>query len=349
MAPTGFYPISLNSFLGPDGTINYGVVWQKGAFGWQLNFGLTDVQFDQTYASLRSSGYRLICICECDDPQVVANPGAVTADLIAQKYAQMHGPDGILGNPASSVMPLSERHFQIYGNGAIYARSIGVIEIDDIFWRKWISLGSERSPLGYPVTDTMDAIKGLSQRFERGVMYSSLDTQNIVMVLGTLGAKTFSGTYFSRAGTTFTQQCAEIVVGVFTATGCSGEGGSSWSIQVGNIELGSDGVSITVGATEATPEGGGMASGSINLGTFEVEFCDGTAFGAEINTPVGGLGADISDQTCVTYPISGPTPTPDATPTPPTPTPTPDDGDGQLISDSGIDEEGNGEDDEGDG
>ena len=82
---------------------------------------------------------------------------------IFAKYASLGGPSGILG-PAlgpEAVCPDNIGHYEVFQNGAIYwSPSTQAHDVLGPIFRKWGSMGWERSFLGYPTTDWTTTGKG---------------------------------------------------------------------------------------------------------------------------------------------------------------------------------------------
>ena len=95
---------------------------------------------------------------------------------IDEKYVQLGGPNGCLGQPVADVEVCPDgvgyyRHFQY---GSIYWHpETGTHEVHGDIYEKWASLGWERSPLGYPTTDEMVMSDGVGcfNHFQHGSIY----------------------------------------------------------------------------------------------------------------------------------------------------------------------------------
>jgi len=103
---------------------------------------------------------------------------SVAAAMIAEKYRQLGGTSGVLGNTAGAVSACPDgvgwfRHFQ---HGSIYWHPhTGAHEVHGVIRERWAALGWERSPLGYPTTDELigkdPAGSGRVSHFQRGSLY----------------------------------------------------------------------------------------------------------------------------------------------------------------------------------
>src|SRR2546422_241090 len=95
---------------------------------------------------------------------------------IDDKYAALGGPGGFLGQPTSSEQGLPDgrgRH-RSFQHGLIYwSPETGAHEVHGLIHDKWASLGWERSPLGYPVTDETPTPDGVGRfnHFQGGSIY----------------------------------------------------------------------------------------------------------------------------------------------------------------------------------
>ncbi len=112
------------------------------------------------------------------------------ADLIGDKYKELGGEQGVLGKPIKEEMWLGggvAGKKRDYEHGSIYwSPSTDAHEMRSQIRDKWISLGGEKSFLGFPISDTMvsgifhsDVIPdkpGLYNHFENGAIYWSEKT-----------------------------------------------------------------------------------------------------------------------------------------------------------------------------
>jgi uncharacterized protein with LGFP repeats len=95
---------------------------------------------------------------------------------IDQKYAELGGSRGFLGQPASEerIAPDGIGHYRHYQYGSIYwSPQTLAHEIHGAIRDKWASLGWERSFLGYPVTDETGTPDGVGRfnHFQGGSIY----------------------------------------------------------------------------------------------------------------------------------------------------------------------------------
>lgn len=100
---------------------------------------------------------------------------------IQEKYASLEGSNGFLGAPTTPERASSDGvgRYRHYANGSIYWHpDIGAFEIHGSIRAKWSQIGSERSSLGYPLTDeraTPDRT-GRYNHFQRGSIYWTPET-----------------------------------------------------------------------------------------------------------------------------------------------------------------------------
>jgi LGFP repeat len=94
---------------------------------------------------------------------------------IDDKYTQLGGPSGFLGQPtiAETVCPDRVGHYRHFQGGSIYwTAQTAAHEVHGLIRDKWSLLGWERSFLGYPLTDESPAARnGRFNHFQRGSIY----------------------------------------------------------------------------------------------------------------------------------------------------------------------------------
>ena len=107
-----------------------------------------------------------------------ATASEVHGEILA-KYLLMGGPAGSLGFPRTSEM--SGAHgvgrYNHFAGGSIYwFPLLGAYIVSGAIRDKWVELGTEGGPLGYPVTDVQDLglRDGVMCRFQYGLIYQSL-------------------------------------------------------------------------------------------------------------------------------------------------------------------------------
>jgi len=113
--------------------------------------------------------------------------------LIDDKYAALGGSGGVLGAPTSSEagLPDGRGQHRLFQHGAIYwLPETGAHEVHGAIYDKWHSLGWERSPLGYPVTDETSTADGVGRfnNFQFGFIYWTPQT-GAQAVYGAIGQK----------------------------------------------------------------------------------------------------------------------------------------------------------------
>jgi uncharacterized protein with LGFP repeats len=109
--------------------------------------------------------------------KVAAQVGSA-APLIAQRYSSDAAARSVLGTviTAPTRTPDGSGAYAHYANGSMYATgATGARILRGPIRDKWGSLGWERGPLGYPITDTAATPdgRGLFQHFQRGSIYWS--------------------------------------------------------------------------------------------------------------------------------------------------------------------------------
>ena len=98
---------------------------------------------------------------------------AAWATPISDKYAQLGGAAGFLGQPtiAETSTPDGVGRFRHYEGGSIYWHPrTGAHEVHGLIRQRWAQLNWEQGYLGYPVTDEIDTVDGGGRvsRFEGG-------------------------------------------------------------------------------------------------------------------------------------------------------------------------------------
>lgn len=94
---------------------------------------------------------------------------------ISDKYAQLGGPAGLLGSALSRETGAANGgQKQEFQNGSIYwhART-GAFEVHGMIRARWLALGGEGSPFGYPISDETTAADGVGKfnHFEHASVY----------------------------------------------------------------------------------------------------------------------------------------------------------------------------------
>ena len=102
-------------------------------------------------------------------------------DQIERKYLALKGASGILGRELEVETDCPDRvgRYMHYERGSIYWHpATGAYEVHGAIRETWASLGSERSVLGYPITDEVPALDGLGRvsHFQYGAIFWSPDT-----------------------------------------------------------------------------------------------------------------------------------------------------------------------------
>src|SRR5215211_564906 len=96
---------------------------------------------------------------------------------ISDKYAQLGGPNGFLGAAISDeelAGPDGRGRRQRFTNGHIYWHpELGAFEVHGAILRRYTEMGSDYSPLGFPLTDEWTVPDGLGRfnHFQRGSIY----------------------------------------------------------------------------------------------------------------------------------------------------------------------------------
>lgn len=126
----------------------------------------------------------------------VAAATPASAAALEDKYAALGGSAGLLGAPTSLVYRTADgqARYQRYEHGAIYSHATeGTYEIHGAIYQKWAEMGRERSPLGYPKSDELDAGDGRGRfsYFQAGVIAWTPQT-GANAVYGAIGSKWLS-------------------------------------------------------------------------------------------------------------------------------------------------------------
>lgn len=113
-----------------------------------------------------------------DEVSVASTPQAIANVMITEKYRQLGGAGGLLGNTTTAVSPCPDgngyyRHFQ---HGSIYWHPhTGAHEVHGLIRGRWAEMGWERSFLGYPTTDELvgrdPTGAGRVSHFQAGSLY----------------------------------------------------------------------------------------------------------------------------------------------------------------------------------
>ncbi|WP_346836029.1 LGFP repeat-containing protein [Paenibacillus polymyxa] len=159
----------------------------------------------ETYRIIPYSGYNYpinaIRPIGPDTPVVPSHPPYMIfteEDAINRKYDELIR-NGVQGYPITPVSPTQDggfyRHYRSpYGDWSIYYHhKTNAHYIQAPFREKWASLGWERSPLGYPISDCCSRLRldynaGFYQYFQNGIItYITMNGQNtIAAVWGTI-------------------------------------------------------------------------------------------------------------------------------------------------------------------
>ena len=98
---------------------------------------------------------------------------AAWATPVSDKYAQLGGPGGFLGQPTipENSTPDGVGRYRHYEHGSIYWHPrTGAHEVHGLIGQRWAELNWEQGYLGYPITDEIDTVDGGGKvsRFEGG-------------------------------------------------------------------------------------------------------------------------------------------------------------------------------------
>ncbi|MDX0319486.1 hypothetical protein GOC38_17885 [Sinorhizobium meliloti] len=107
--------------------------------------------------------------------------GELVKGLIREKWVEVGSEGGFLGYPLTDETPASDGigRFNYFEGGSIYWHpDTGAHEVRGLIRDRWEELGSERSHLGYPLTDETPTSDGVGRfnHFERGSIYWHPDT-----------------------------------------------------------------------------------------------------------------------------------------------------------------------------
>lgn len=116
------------------------------------------------------------------------------ASAIDIKYAQLIGANPWIGQPtiAEQVCPDGVGHYRHYQGASIYwSPKTGAQLIHGLIREKWAALGWEKSPLGYPTTDELNAGSGQGRfnNFQNGTIIWKSGTPEAFAVYGLIYAK----------------------------------------------------------------------------------------------------------------------------------------------------------------
>ncbi|PFG95975.1 LGFP repeat-containing protein [Saccharopolyspora erythraea NRRL 2338] len=106
--------------------------------------------------------------------------------VIAQRYAELGGPDEFLGYPTTDELPTPDgrgrfNHFTGTGGASIYwTPQTGAHAVYGGIRARWSQLGWERSYLGYPVGEEHDIPQGRAAEFEGGFIEWHSDLGQVI-------------------------------------------------------------------------------------------------------------------------------------------------------------------------
>ena len=98
---------------------------------------------------------------------------------IGDRYASLGGSAGFLGQAVTCEAPTTYRpgRFNDFQGGSIYWSSdTGAWEVHGRIRDKWVELGQEGGPLGFPVANEAQLVDGASSQFEGGLISWSPET-----------------------------------------------------------------------------------------------------------------------------------------------------------------------------
>ena len=143
-----------------------------------------------------------------DLPGLVGGAGgsdSLAAYMINAKYVAMGGAAGLLGPTTTAVAatPGASGWYRQYQQGRIYFTfASGAHEVHGAILDKWIALGAEAGPVGFPVTDQQTgddpAGRGTRQRFE-GASILSFPDWRAVQVVASIGTATIAAPALAAA------------------------------------------------------------------------------------------------------------------------------------------------------
>src|SRR5687768_17137714 len=113
-----------------------------------------------------------------------AATSAAWATPISDKYAQLGGAGGFLGQPTIAETSTPDRvgRFRHYEGGSIYWHPrTGAHEVHGLIRNRWAQLNWEQGYLGYPITDEIDTVDGGGRvsRFEGGELIWNEKTNGV--------------------------------------------------------------------------------------------------------------------------------------------------------------------------
>ncbi|NYH80394.1 uncharacterized protein with LGFP repeats [Actinopolyspora biskrensis] len=155
--------------------------WERGPMGYPTT--------DEFVAGDKVGRYNMFTGADGSGAGIVWSPetGAHTVQgLIAQRYSNLGGPNGVLGYPTTDERSTPDgrgryNHFNGAGGASIYwTPGTGAREIYGGIRDHWASLGWEKSYLGYPTTGEFDIEGGRRNHFEGGHITFYNDTGQIV-------------------------------------------------------------------------------------------------------------------------------------------------------------------------
>jgi uncharacterized protein with LGFP repeats len=124
------------------------------------------------------------CRFAVDEIQSIRFARSKTTSPIDQKYSGLKGSEAALGQPAGEeeAAPDGRGRYRLYQNGAIYyTPQTGAHAVRGPIGNRWLSLGAERSELGYPGGDETIWPDGRrSMTFEHGTII--WDQQDVPLV-----------------------------------------------------------------------------------------------------------------------------------------------------------------------
>jgi uncharacterized protein with LGFP repeats len=114
----------------------------------------------------------------------VADRIATTSTIIDAKHVALGGSAGLLGPPIGPETAVSGGRYRDYTSGSIYWSSAsGAFEVHGSIRDSWSRLGSERSPLGFPITDNLPTGDGAGRfnHFQGGtiIWHPALGAQDV--------------------------------------------------------------------------------------------------------------------------------------------------------------------------
>jgi uncharacterized protein with LGFP repeats len=116
---------------------------------------------------------------------------------IDDKYNSLGGTNGVLGPPADDETECADKvgRFRRYTNGAIYwTPTLGAHAVYGLIYAKWASLGLEKGPNAYPISDESDAGSG------KGSRYNSFQDGTVIWKNGATQAFSVHGAIWTKWG-----------------------------------------------------------------------------------------------------------------------------------------------------